>query len=104
MDELNVSLQAPAHLVAQAVDLLLQEQKGRILLFAGADFPPLPGIVQEKKDEQGEKDTEQDDEPNFHRPKSKRKSPAVQPFSFTASQKHGLSYNLSYLLPFRGFL
>jgi len=49
VDKLNVSVQAPAHLIAQAVDLLLEEQKRGILFFAGKDFPPLPGTLPKKK-------------------------------------------------------
>jgi hypothetical protein len=67
VNQLDVSIQTSANLIAQAVDLLLEEQKGRVFLFAGAHLPPLPGALQKEKEKRSDKDAEKDNDPNFHR-------------------------------------
>jgi hypothetical protein len=68
VNQLDVSIQTSANLVAQSVDLLLQKQKKRrVFLFAGADFPPLPDALQKEKEKESDKDAEKDNDPNFHR-------------------------------------
>jgi hypothetical protein len=67
VNQLDVSIQTSANLIAQAVDLLLEEQKGRVFFLAGADFPPLPGALQKEKEKRSDKDAEKDNDPNFHR-------------------------------------
>jgi len=72
VNQLNTSVQAPAYLIAQTVDLLLEKQKAGILLLASAYFPPLSGILQQEEKKQGEQDAEKDNDPNFHSSKSNR--------------------------------
>jgi hypothetical protein len=81
VDELDISVQAPAHLVPQAVDLLLQEQESRILFFSGAHLPPLAGILPKEEKEPHEQDAEKDEDRDLHCPKANRKSSSDQPIS-----------------------
>jgi len=52
-------------LVAQAVDLLLQEQEGRILLFSGTHLPPMSGALPDGKKEQGDENGKKNDDPDL---------------------------------------
>lgn len=55
MNELHVSIQTPADLLAQPVDLLLQEQEKRIPWVPGANLAPLFHRIKKEKNQEDEK-------------------------------------------------
>jgi len=67
VDKLDISIQAPPHLISQAVDLLLEEEKGLVLLLPGADLPKLPGVVPQREENDEEESAEKDDDPEVHK-------------------------------------
>lgn len=58
MNQRHVSIQTPADLIPQPVDLLLQEQEKWIPGIPGANFAPPPNRIKKEENQEDKKDRE----------------------------------------------